>query len=151
MQELKAGTSSVKFLTRLTLTAVIAMAIGVIGNRSFAQTEIPGTHKGLAVGTLGTIPEKSMKAQAGISGYELRMRKITIKPGGQIAKHSHAKKAGLVTVTSGTWTEGRPGGEIEYSSSQPKGILEDSATVHWFWNRGAKPATAIVCDIVPAS
>jgi len=79
------------------------------------------------------------------------MREITIKPDGQIAKHSYSKKPGLVTVTSGTWTEGRPGSEKNYSGSESKGILEDSATVHWFWNRGAKPATAIVCDIVPAS
>ncbi len=151
MQQLNAEIFSIKIISKLTLTAVIAIATGVIGDRSFAQTEIPKTHKGLAVVTLGVIPEISLKAQNGISGFKLRMREITIRPGGQIAKHSHAKKPGLVTVTSGTWTEGRPGAERDYSSSEPKGILEDSATVHWFWNRNAKPATAIVCDIVPAS
>ncbi len=151
MQQPNTAISSAKLIPGFVLTAAIAFAFGTIGGHSFAQTSIPEVHKGLAVTTLGTIPEKSLKAQNGISGYELRMREITINPGGQIAKHSHAKKAGLVTVTSGTWTEGRPGSEMEYSGSQPKGILEDSATVHWFWNRTAKAATAIVCDIVPAS
>lgn len=151
MQQSNTVTSKVKLLSGLVLTAATAFAFGIIGGHSFAQTTIPEVHKGLAVTTLGTIPEASMKAQNGISGYELRMREIAINPGGQIAKHSHAKKPGLVTVTSGTWTEGRPGSEREYSGAQPKGILEDSATVHWFWNRTAKAATAIVCDIVPAS
>ena len=82
-------------------------------------------------------------------------REITIEPGGQIARHSHETRPGLVKVIGGTWggtwTEGRPGGEADYAASAPVGILEDRETVHWFWNRGAEPASAIVCDIVPAS
>ena len=30
-------------------------------------------------------------------------------------------------------------------------VIEDENTVHWFYNRGSEPATAIVCDIKPAS
>ena len=57
----------------------------------------------------------------------------------------------LKPIIAGTWTEGRPEGEIDYAAGDPAAILEDSATVHCFWNRGSEPATALVCDIVPAS
>ena len=92
-----------------------------------------------------------MKEQIGLTGYKLQLREIAIMPGGQIAKHSHETRPGLVKVISGTWTEGRPTGEVDYSGSEDTGIIEDEETVHWFWNRGDTPATAIVCDIVPAS
>jgi quercetin dioxygenase-like cupin family protein len=80
----------------------------------------------------------------------LQLREITILPGGQIAKHSHETRPGLVKVIDGAWIEGRADGERTYSSADAEGILEDRETVHWFWNRGETPGTAIVCDIVPA-
>ena len=91
-----------------------------------------------------------MTAQIGLTGHKLQLREITILPGGQIAKHSHETRPGLVKVINGTWTEGRPSGETDYAASDDTGLLEDEGTVHWFWNRGDAPATAIVCDIVPA-
>jgi quercetin dioxygenase-like cupin family protein len=52
-------------------------------------------------------------------------------------------------MESGTWTEGRDGGETEHSAGDA--FIEDKDTVHWFYNRGAEPASALVCDIKPAS
>ena len=109
----------------------------------------PTEHKGLKLESLGEISEESLKAQIGLTGHKMQLRAIGIMPGGQIAKHSHAKRPGIVKVVSGTWIEGRADGEREYSGKDNKGILEDSGTVHWFWNRSDKLATALVCDIVP--
>ena len=91
-----------------------------------------------------------MSAQIGLTSYKLQLRAITIEPGGQIAKHSHATRPGLVHVISGTWTAGRSSGEEEFTADSETGILEDRETVHWFYNRGEEPATALVCDIVPS-
>ena len=134
-----------------TLALTVGVALGATGGRGLAQMAAPSEHKGLQVAALGVIPEASMTAQIGLTGHKLQLREITIEPGGQIAKHSHETRPGLVKVISGTWTEGRPSGETDYAGSEATGILEDEATLHWFWNRGAEPATAIVCDIVPAS
>ena len=38
-------------------------------------------------------------------------------------------------------------GEVEHSAG--KTFVEDKDTVHWFYNRGDEPASAIVCDIKP--
>ncbi len=92
-----------------------------------------------------------MKAQVGLEGYILLLRAVTIEPGGQIAKHSHAKVPGLVKVVSGEWIEGGESGEKAFNADTPTAIVEDMDTVNWFFNRGTEPATAIVCDIKPAS
>ena len=134
----------------LVLTAALGIALGFAGSRALALMTAPSEHKGLKVAALGAIPEASMEAQIGLAGYKLQLREITIAPGGQIAKHSHEGRPGLVKVIDGTWTEGRPGAEMDYAASAAEGILEDHGTVHWFWNRGDEPATAIVCDIVAA-
>ena len=131
------------------LSAVMGLAVGSFATHSLATTSVPTEHKGLAVKTAGVISSKSMSKQVGLEGYKLQLREITIAPGGQIAKHDHSTRPGLVKVISGTWTEGRPDGEEEFAASAEKGILEHEDTVHWFFNRGSEPATAIVCDIVP--
>jgi len=127
------------------------LAIGAIGVQGLAQGVAPTEHKGLSVETLGVIPEASMKATLGIEGRILLLRAITIAPGGQIAKHSHETVPGLVKVIDGAWVEGRDSGEAVFDANTQPAIIEDEATVHWFYNRGVAPATAIVCDVKPAS
>jgi quercetin dioxygenase-like cupin family protein len=150
MQRTLSGPMGIRLLSIVAVSAAIGIVLGALGSRGLAETTVPSEHKGLKVEALGVIPEQSMEKQIGLTGHKLQLRAITIEPGGQIAKHSHESRPGLVKVISGTWTEGRPGGETEFAASQPVGILEDSETVHWFWNRGSEPATAIVCDIVAA-
>ena len=133
------------------LCTATGLALGVIGGQGLAQVAPPTEHKGLSVETLGVIPEDSLKAQVGLEGHILLLRAITIAPGGQIAKHSHAKVPGLVKVISGEWIEGNESGETVFDTTTQQAIIEDADTVNWFYNRGTEPATAIVCDIKPAS
>jgi quercetin dioxygenase-like cupin family protein len=130
---------------------VAGLAFGAIGGQGLAQVAPPTEHKGLNVETLGVISEESIKAQVGLEGHILLLRAITIEPGGQIAKHSHEKVPGLVKVISGEWIEGSESGEKAFDADTPMAIVEDKDTVNWFYNRGTEPATAIVCDIKPAS
>jgi quercetin dioxygenase-like cupin family protein len=108
----------------------------------------PTKHVGLKVEKLGAVPAKSVKSQVGLDGKILLLRRITIEPGGQIAKHSAATVPGVVYMESGAWVEGRDHGEIVHKSGDT--FIEDADTVHWFFNRGDEPASAIVCDIKPA-
>lgn len=130
------------------LVAAVLFAGGALTGHVIANTTAPSEHKELEVELLGFVPEDSMSAQVGLNGHRLLLRKITINPGGQIAKHSAAKTPGVVYVASGTWTEGRISGETEHSAGDT--FVEDKDTVHWFYNRGNEPATAYVCDIKPA-
>ena len=126
------------------------LALGAVGTQGLAQMAAPSEHKGLSVETLGVIPEDSMKATVGLEGHILLLRAITIEPGGQIAKHSHENVPGLVKVIDGAWVEGKETGETTFRADTEQAVIEDETTVHWFYNRGDEPATAIVCDIKPA-
>ncbi len=126
----------------------IGLMCGFLLSYAWAAMTPPTEHKGLVVEKLGFVPEASMSAQVGLKGHILLLRKITIKPGGQIAKHSHETIPGVVYAASGTWTEGRDSGETEHSAGDT--FVEDKDTVHWFYNRGDEPAAAYVCDIKPA-
>ena len=127
----------------------VGLICGFLASYGWAAMTPPTEHKGLEVEQLGFVPGESVSTQIGLTGYKLLLRKISIMPGGQIAKHSHATSPGVVYIDSGAWVEGRDGGETIYSAGDT--LVEDVDTVHWFYNRGDTPATAFVCDINPAS
>jgi len=134
--------------TQTTGLLSVGLVSGLLISYGWASMPAPTEHKGLEVEVLGFVPADSVAAQVGLEGHKLLLRRITINPGGQIAKHSAAKVPGVVYVASGTWTEGRDSGEIEHSTGDT--FIEDENTVHWFYNRGDEPATAYVCDIKSA-
>lgn len=134
--------------SQLAVSIAICMAVSVLGGISLAMTQPPEEHTGLEVEQLAIIPPESISSQLGVNSYKMLARKITILPGGQIAKHSHASSPGIVHMVTGTWTEGRESGEVEYSTGDT--FIEDKDTVHWFYNRGDVPATALVFDLKPS-
>jgi quercetin dioxygenase-like cupin family protein len=148
MERVSARHGKLKHLSALGLAALAGAALGFAGAVGLAETTIPTEHKGLSVEKLGFVPAESMSAQVGLDGHILLLRRITIAPGGQIAKHSAESTPAVVYMVSGTWTEGRASGETEHSAGDT--FIEDKDTVHWFFNRGDQPATALVCDIKPA-
>ena len=139
------------------LSGYLAMfAVGVllaqVSDVGWASRAAPTKHKGVSVASLGVVDEQSMSRQLGLEGHIMQLREITLEPGGAVAKHSHAKRPGLVWTKSGSWVEGRANGEIEYPAGKGKDstIVEDADTEHWFFNDGSVPAKVLVCDIVKA-
>jgi quercetin dioxygenase-like cupin family protein len=130
------------------LYSAASISLGFSGGQGLAQDTPPTAHKGLQVEQLGFVPADSMTAQVGLNGHILLLRRITIEPGGQIAKHSAKSVPGVVYMESGAWTEGRADGETVHGVGET--FIEDADTVHWFFNRGKEPASALVCDIKPA-
>lgn len=137
--------------TTLSAVALISFLVGGIGGQALAQMKGPTDMKGVSVTELGIINEESLTAQLGIKGFILRMRAVTVEPGGHILEHSHATAPGLVKMVSGVWVEGRPDGETVYAAGEDNTIPEDKDTVHWIYNRNDVPATGIVCGIQPSS
>ena len=83
----------------------------------------------------------------GMGGRQLRMRMVTIEPGGVFGPiHDHVGRPGLVYVLRGTITDHRDGVATEYGPGP--GWPEDRNTSHWLENRGTIKATEISIDIV---
>lgn len=131
------------------LVFIVFAAGGVIGAQVDADNHFPTEHKGLDVEQLAVVPEASMSRQLNLDGRILLARRITIMPGGQIARHSHENVPGIVFMESGAWTEGTDEGEVVRSAGEA--FIEDADTTHWFFNHGDEPASALVFDIKPAS
>ena len=83
----------------------------------------------------------------GMAGRQLRMRMVTIEPGGVFGPiHDHKDRPGMVYVLHGTITDHRDGVAKDYGPGV--GWPEDSSTTHWLENRGTTPAVEISIDIV---
>lgn len=82
----------------------------------------------------------------GMAGRKLRMRLITIEPGGATAIHNHIGRPGTVYILEGKITDHREGVAKEYGPGL--GWPEDSATTHWIENKGTSPAVEISVDII---
>jgi quercetin dioxygenase-like cupin family protein len=83
----------------------------------------------------------------GMAGRQLRMRMVTIEPGGVFGPiHDHKDRPGMVYILQGTITDHRNGVAKEYGPGV--GWPEDKNTTHWLENRGTTPAVEISVDIV---
>ena len=83
----------------------------------------------------------------GMAGRQLRMRMVTIEPGGVFGPiHDHKDRPGIVYVLEGTITDYRNGVAKEYGPGV--GWPEDKDTTHWLENRGETLAVEISVDIV---
>jgi len=83
----------------------------------------------------------------GMAGRQLRMRMVTIDPGGVFGPiHDHKGRPGTVYVLQGTITDHRNGVATEYGHGV--GWPEDRNTTHWLENKGSTPAVEISVDIV---
>ena len=83
----------------------------------------------------------------GMAGRQLRMRMVTIEPGGVFGPlHDHVGRPGIVYVLQGAITDHRDGIATDYGPGV--GWPEDRDTLHWLENRGPVPAIEISVDIV---
>jgi quercetin dioxygenase-like cupin family protein len=114
------------------------------GSDAPANQALPAT-KGVTVKLLSTVdlgPEIE-----GMQGRQLRMRLVTIEPGGVYGPvHDHVGRPGTVYVLEGTITDHRDGVATDYGPGP--GWPEDANTTHWLENRGTTPAVEISVDIV---
>lgn len=86
----------------------------------------------------------------GMDGRQLRMRRVTIQPGGTFGPvHDHKDRPGMVYILEGTITDHRDGATTDYGPGP--GWREDRTTLHWLENRGPVPAIEISVDIVGRS
>ena len=128
----------------------LILLAGLISLTSFAaglavgQARVPSENKGF-----GAAPLKSLdltKEIDSIRGRPLRMRKITLQPGGAIALHTHKDRPTVSYMLEGEVTyhqEGKPTTVVRAGD----GIAEGKDTTHWAENKGSVPAVWIAVDV----
>ena len=118
----------------------IALGVGLAVGQQSAPTETKGAN--FMPG--GEIPLGNQIQ--GTEGRVLRMRKLTLAPGGVAAVHSHKERPAFALVLEGTLTEHREGrGPKDYKPGEV--LVETVDVVHWAENKGSTPVVAILADV----
>ena len=120
-----------------------ALALGLAGGYAIGQANPPTETKGQSA-----TPLKSLDLTEeidSVKGRPLRMRKITLQPGGVLGLHSHQDRPAVSYILQGEITYHQEGRETVARVGD--GIAEGKSTTHWAENRGSVPAVWIAVDI----
>jgi quercetin dioxygenase-like cupin family protein len=110
---------------------------------SLAQQNPPTTNKGLDIKLLQA---NNLGPQIeGMAGRQLRMRKVTVEPGGVMGVHNHVDRPGVVYILKGTITEHR--GDVVKDYSAGDSWVETKETTHWIENKGTTPVEILSVDV----
>src|SRR5689334_13191505 len=83
----------------------------------------------------------------GTAGLELRLRVLTIKPGGHIGIHSHKDRPSVVYFVHGTDIVTREDGTSQtFRAGDTTG--EPGTTVHWHKNSGNDDVVLVAADVL---
>ena len=134
-------------MSRRTMTLAglsLGLALIAFSGSAGGQQPAPPATKGATITSLAAVdlgPEIE-----GMAGRQLRMRRISVEPGGFLELHSHKDRPGTVYVLEGKFTETRSGVVKEYGPGEA--WSENKETNHRVENRGTGPATIIAVDIL---
>ena len=83
----------------------------------------------------------------GMNGRKLRMRRVTLKPGGAIPPHSHTDRPAVVYILQGQLREHRSDRDTPVEYGAGESMIESAALHHWVENIGNEPLIGLVLDI----
>ncbi len=119
---------------------VLAFAIGV----AVGQNTPPTENKGLKVSD-PTFIDLTNEID-NVTGRQLRLRVITLEPGGVVALHSHNGRPAVAYTLEGTLTEHVENGGV-HERRQGESWSEGKNISHWSENKGDTPVKLIAVDV----
>jgi len=122
------------------LAVSLGWAIPVVA----AQDAAPKGNKGLQTGATEIVdlgPEIP-----GMNGRQLRLRVLTIEPGGYIGIHSHKDRPSVAYFLQGSDTVTFADGTVKHFKAGDI-TSANKNTTHWHRNEGTEPVVLIVTDI----
>src|SRR5262245_3434417 len=130
--------------TKALLLAGSVLALGFAAGIAVGQMKPPTGNKGLSVDNLRSLD--LTEEIDSVRGRPLRMRRITLLPGGVIGLHSHKDRPTVSYFLQGEviyHEEGQPPKVVKAG----EGIAEGKSTTHWAENRAGVAAIWIAVDI----
>ena len=132
-----------KPMSRLVMGVVTVCATVIGAPFVLAQMAPPAESKGVSAKLIGAIPLAGEIDSP--EGRQLRMRVVTLAPGGVFAVHSHKDRPSVEYVLKGSATEFRGDATKEYREGDS--VLADRNTTHWWRNDGSEPAIFVAVDV----
>jgi quercetin dioxygenase-like cupin family protein len=123
----------------LTSTFIVGLATNLA-----QAADAPKDNKGYTTGK--TVAVELGPEFAGMDGRQLRLRVLTIEPGGHIGLHNHKERPAVVYFLQGTDTIIRDDGTSQtFKAGEVTG--EPGTTIHWHRNDGKDAVILITADI----
>jgi len=123
---------------------VFCLAFAYLAGYAAGQRKPPTENVGQSEQLLRSIDLTNELESA--KGRPLRMRKITLQPGGVLGLHNHVDRPAITYLLQGQMTyhqEGKP----DVVANPGDGFAEGRATTHWAESTGKVPAVWIAVDI----
>jgi quercetin dioxygenase-like cupin family protein len=124
-------------------SSVVVVASAVCLQAAIAD-QPPAENKGLKAVELRSI-DLSSEIES-VQGRKLRLRLLTLEPGGVVAVHSHKDRPTVLHVIKGTLTS-HPQGKPDVVLRTGDGLAEGKDSNHWVQNTGSEPAEFITVDV----
>ena len=129
---------------RVAIAAVSGMALAFAVGVAVGQNAPPTENKGIKVGA-PTFLDLTNEMDS-VAGRQLRLRVVTLEPGGVVAMHSHKGRPSVAYALQGTVTEHLENGDVR-EHYEGEAWTEDRNTTHWAENKGDKAAMVIAVDV----
>jgi quercetin dioxygenase-like cupin family protein len=135
--------------TVVTMSAA-AQAAECPADRSAGNSKLdgPSSGKGVTDAVLTTLDLGEEKVR--LPGYQLRMRRLVVQPGGEVPVHSHANRPALIYIAEGEMTEFKNLCSVPIVHKAGEATPEDHRVVHWWRNTGSVPAVILSADLFGA-
>jgi quercetin dioxygenase-like cupin family protein len=131
--------------------AAMTLALGVAGSTGafihslMAQQAVPPSeNRGVTAKVVATV-DLGPEIQ-GMQGRQLRMRVVTLEPGGVFALHNHKNRPSVEYILRGEATEF--GGNASRTYREGEAFIGDRNTEHWWRNDGKTTAVFIAVDVL---
>jgi quercetin dioxygenase-like cupin family protein len=129
---------------RVAVAVVSVVALAFAAGVAVGQNSPPTQNKGVSA-SAPTFIDLTNEFDS-VAGRQLRLRVVTIEPGGIVALHSHRGRPGVAFALQGTLIEHRDNGAVhEYGPGQS--WTEDGNTTHWAENKGDEAVKVIAVDL----
>jgi len=126
------------------LVSLVALCAGSALSGAARADDRPAETKGFGQDRLEVVDLS--KDFAGFEGRQLRLRRLTVAPGGVAAYHQHGGRPSITYVASGEITDHRDG-EAPRKVKAGQSFLEPTSLGHWIENTGTEPAQLIAVDV----
>lgn len=126
--------------------AIVPTTLVVLAGLAVAA-DAPKDNKGFSASKATTIDLGS--EFPGTAGLQLRLRMLTIQPGGHIGLHNHKERPSVVYFMQGTDTVTREDGSSKTFHAGDT-TAEPGTTVHWHRNDGSDAVILVIGDVLKA-
>lgn len=124
--------------------AAVGMALAFGVGVAVGQGPAPTDSKGVTISP-PTALDLSNEIDS-VQGRQLRLRVVTVQPGGVVGLHSHNGRPAVAYVLQGTLTEHLDSGEM-YERRAGESWTEGKSTTHWAENKGDGPVAVLAVDV----